>query len=77
MHVGIYDPYHDNQRFDGRYSISNYFEDITKNEKSYNISYHGEHVDNYSCDIDTLNKVNIAITPVSMFHFISDVFRNF
>ncbi len=77
MHVGIYDPYHDNQRFDGCYSVSNYFEDITKNEKSYNISYHGEDVDNYSCDIDTLNKVNIAITPTSMYQFISDVLRKF
>jgi hypothetical protein len=77
MHVGIYDPYHDNQRFDGCYSVSNYFEDITKNEKSYNISYHGEDVDNYSCDIDTLNKINIAITPTSMYQFISDVLRKF
>jgi hypothetical protein len=77
MHVGIYDSYHDNQRFDGRYSVCNYFENATKNEKLFNISYHGEDVDNYSCDTDTLNKVNTAITPASMFHFISDVLRNF
>jgi len=77
MYVGIYDPYHDNKRFDGCYSVSNYFEDKTKNEKSFNISYHGEDIDNYSCDIDLLNKVSNAITPTSMYQFISDVLRNF
>jgi hypothetical protein len=77
MHVGIYELYHDDQSFIGDFYVCNYFEDRTKNEQSFNISYQGGAVADYSCDIDTLNKFNIAITPSAMYQFISDVLRNF
>jgi hypothetical protein len=77
MHVGIYDPYHNNQRFDGSFSVSDYFGNTPKNEKSFYISYHGEDVENHSCSNDTLNKVNTAINPTSLYKFISDVLSKF
>jgi hypothetical protein len=77
MHVGIYSPYHNNQRFDGSFSVSNYFDDKTKNEKSFYISYHGEDVESHSCDNETLDKISSSITPAAMYHFISDVMRSF
>jgi hypothetical protein len=79
LHVGVYEPYLDNHAFEGYFTVSNYFFDISVPDGCFNINFHGSEVDESSTQSDkyTIDKISKYITPSSMFEFISDVLKNF
>lgn len=77
MHVGIYEPYMESKKFNGSFTISNYFKDEDKDENSFWVRFHGDEVDDKECNSEVLEILRNTFTPESMYEFISEVIRHF